>query len=154
MSFKLITDAAKAIWQRQPLATANLTGNAFLLLILYSWSTAYDRPTAEEAMSIVILLGVCFFGLWLHATTLATFQLDGKDTPFGPALRRLHHFLPWALAALGTLWLTSWLGRTVSFATGVSTFWHSPDLNGGAFLRGDSLAISTSVGLFIVDRPT
>jgi hypothetical protein len=108
-------DAAKAVWRRQQLALANLTGNAFLLFLFYTWLWAPDRPALDLAVSAAYMLIAGFCVLWLHATTLASFHSNVPETPFLPALRRFPRYLPWAAAMAAVVALFVWLGSAVSF---------------------------------------
>ena len=104
-----ILDAFKAVWQRQQLTMANLTGNAFLLFVLYSWFSSHDLATAEWRNAAMTLGLVGVFGIWLQAATLAAFHSDKKETPFFPVVRRFPQYLPWAVMVVGFLVLIGWL---------------------------------------------
>ena len=108
-------DALKAVWKRQNLALANLTGNALLLFLFYSWFSNPDRSGSNLVGAVFWMLVGAFFGFWLHATTLATFHTDAKETPFVPVLRRFPGFLPWIVAEVLVIALFGWLGSAVSF---------------------------------------
>lgn len=110
----VMLDALKAIRRRQELALANVTGNAFVLFLLYSWMVVSDRPGADLAASVLLTLIAGFCGLWLHGTTLAAFHPEVKETPFLPVLRRFHRFLPWAAGEVAVIVSFAWLGSEVS----------------------------------------
>ena len=111
---ELTTESLKLVWRQQKITTANLSGNAFVLFFLYSWSRVQDRSGQDHVFSLLIAGSVLFAGLWLHATTLATFQRNEEETPFVPALRRMHYYLPWAAAIGGTAALFAWMSSTLS----------------------------------------
>lgn len=111
----IMRDALKAVWKRQELALANLTGNAFLLFLFYSWFSNPDRSGSNLAGAVIWMLICAFFGLWLHGTTLAAFHTDIKETPFVPVLGRFPKFLPWIAAEVAAIALFGWLGSEVSF---------------------------------------
>ena len=49
----LMLDALKAIRRRQELALANVTANAFLLLLFNSWLSVSDRSGADLAVPVL-----------------------------------------------------------------------------------------------------
>lgn len=98
-----IREAFLAVWKKQQLALANLTGNAFLLVAVL----VVQAP--------VLMVVGCLFGLWLMTATLAAFQTDKAETPFVPVLRRVPQFLPWALVMAACFVLFSWLASALHF---------------------------------------
>lgn len=117
---ELTTESLKLVWRQQKITTANLSGNAFVLFFLYSWSRVQDRSGQDLVFSLLIAGSVLFAGLWLHAATLATFQRNEEETPFMPALRRMHYYLPWAAAIGGTVALFTWMSSTLSMMVWVA----------------------------------
>ncbi len=105
----LAWNALKQASRRQRLITANLSGNAFLLFVVYSWTTLNDLSWNNLLRALPVLAVVAFFVIWLQATTMMAFHPGGGDVPFGPALRRLPRYLPWAAALGGTLLLFRWM---------------------------------------------
>ncbi len=98
-----IRDAFLEVWKKQQLALANLTGNAFLLFLVITLRT--PGPMVVGGL----------FGLWLMGATLAAFHTTNTETPFGPILRRMHYFLPWALAMAAAVILFGWLASVLHF---------------------------------------
>jgi len=111
---ELTTESLKLVWRQQKVTTANLSGNAFVLFFLYSWSKVQDRSGQDLVFSLLVAGVILFAGLWLHATTLVTFQRNEEETPFMPALRRFHYYLPWAVAIAGTAVLFTWMSSLLS----------------------------------------
>lgn len=106
--------AFRSIWKRQQLALANLTGNAFLLFVLYATFATHDLTTAQWVQGTLVMIGVSLCWIWLLSATLAAFHADGKDTPFGPTFRRLPRFLPWALALIVLIIWVGWLASAMT----------------------------------------
>ena len=63
-----IREAFLAVWKKQQLALANLTGNAFLLVVVFM-----------VRAPVPMVVG-CLFGLWLMSATLAAFQIEKTET--------------------------------------------------------------------------
>jgi hypothetical protein len=105
----LAWNALRQVFRRQRLVTANLSGNAFLLFVVYSWITLNDLSWGGLLRASPVLAAVTFFIIWLQATTLVAFHSDAGDAPFGPALQRLPRYLPWAVAMGGVLLLFRWM---------------------------------------------
>jgi len=108
----ILVGAVRSVLQRQQLLTANLTANAFLLFVLYALFVINGVGT-NWADTLFVIVPTGFFLCWLQATTLAAFYPDQAEIPFFPALRRLHHFAPWAAAMAGVVMLFSWLSSTL-----------------------------------------
>lgn len=111
----VIWPAMKAVQKHQQLLMANLTGNAFLTFILYSWIVVSDRSLTEVLSSGAGLLVILFFGVWLQAATLAAFCGESSTTPFMPVLKRMPKYLPWAGAMAGTVMLFVWMSSVLGF---------------------------------------
>ena len=107
---EIVVSAATAAVRHQPLLLANLTGNVFLAVAVVAWYSFNGGLFEDLASSTFMSLLVGFFATWLAASTLAAFHPGvTADTPFIPVLRRLHFFLPWAAALVGTLFLFQWM---------------------------------------------
>ena len=111
----VIWPAMKAVQKHQQLLMANLTGNAFLVFILYSWIVVSDRSLTELLSSGAGLLVILFSGVWLQAATLAAFSQESSTTPFVPVLKRMPKYLPWAGAMAGTVALFAWMSSVLGF---------------------------------------
>ncbi len=107
----VLWDAFRSVSRHERLLTANLTGNAFLGFIFFFWASSSAFTWGEILRAAPLLTALGFFLMWLHAATLAAFHPGMGRTPFMPALRRLHRFLPWALALAGILALFQWMAN-------------------------------------------
>jgi len=111
---EVVSATISGVRKRQQLIMANLTGNAFLLFVLYSWLSVPGQATSQLLSSIFVLVVIFFFAFWLHATTLAAFHPGTKETPFMAALERLPKSLPWLLALTGVVILFTWMSSVLS----------------------------------------
>ena len=116
----VISDAFRQVCRHDRLVTANLTGNAFLGLVLFFWASSSTFAWRELLRAAPLLTALGFFLMWLHAATLAAFHPGMPRTPFMPALRRLPQFLPWALALALIVAFFQWLASVLGiFVWGV-----------------------------------
>ena len=102
----------RAVARRRQLLTANLSGDAFLLFVLYALFVL-NGAAPNIVDTLIVMVPTSFFLCWLQATTFAAFYPDQSEIPYIPTLRRLHHFIPWALAVVGTVVLCGWLSSAL-----------------------------------------
>ncbi len=110
---ELVLESLRELRSRQQLLTANLTGNAFFGFIVYSWLSLNNLSFVNLRNSAAILIAVAFFATWLQATTFTAFHFGAEQSPYLPALRRLHCYLPWATALAGTVVLFTWMSSVL-----------------------------------------
>ena len=109
----VLWEAFRQVCRHERLVTANLTGNAFLGFVFYSWASSSGFTWKEFLRAVPLLTALGFFLIWLQATTFAAFHPGTARTPFMPALRRLPQFFPWAVSLAGILALFQWLASVL-----------------------------------------
>ncbi len=105
----MLVNSVRAAFKRQQLLTANLTANAFLGFVIYSWFVLNGSSSKDIINSVLVLAPTAVLLCWLQAATFATFHPGVKEVPYLPVLRRLHYFAPWAVGVAGLVFLFAWI---------------------------------------------
>jgi hypothetical protein len=112
---RTLSNAVRAVYDRQQLLIANLTANAFLSFVAYSWFVLNGPSGGELVDSLLVLLPTAFLVCWLQATTFAAFHPGVTEIPFLPVLSRLHRFAPWAALLAGNVILFAWMSSLLGY---------------------------------------